>query len=162
MVSTKNKSKEPLCYLIVKPPIWAEKGLKHRIEFAPFNDDLHYLQKLVGGHIEHFNIADELYQQRIDLWIDEEGKIKHPNDPVTFALFDQKGEYLIDYIIGNCVFSKFDDEGNTLGLTVPETKRIYDWLSRLDVVRMKDTNTGNEFLAYQVNGFEPIGRQAIA
>lgn len=158
----KVKASTPLCYLIVRPPKWGENGLQHQFEFAQFNDDLHYLQKLVGGHVEHFNIAEELYKQRIDMWIDEEGKIKHPTDPVTFALFDQSGDYLIDYIIGNCVFSKFDDEGNTLGLTVPETKRIYEWLDRLEVVRMKDTNSGKESLAYKVDGFESIGRHASA
>lgn len=162
MVSMKNKDNTPLCYLIVKSPKWGENGLKHELEFAEFKDDLHYLQKLVGGHLEHYIISEELQRQRIDMWIDEEGKLKNPTAPVTFALFDRDGEYLIDYIIGNCVFSKFDDEGNTLGLTVPETKRIYDWLTRLEIVRMKDTHTGNEYLAYKVDGFEAIGRRSIA
>lgn len=102
----------------------------------PFEDTLEYLQNLVGGYIEHFVIDEELNNQHIDMWINEDGKMQKLKP--TFALeYDGK---LIDIIVGNCVFTKYDDEGNTLGLTIQETQIVSNWLASLPVGTLIDKN----------------------
>lgn len=100
----------------------------------PFVDTLEYLQSLVGGSIEHFVIDEELDNQHIDMWINEEGKLI--NLPPSIALeYDGK---LVDIIMGTCVFTKYDDEGNTLGLTLQETNIVSNWIRKQDMAMLKD------------------------
>lgn len=108
-----------------------EKTMKRQVEVRPFDDELAYLQGLVGGFIEHYIIDDKLDRQMIDMWIDEEGKLKDGLVP-TFALLHEGQLY--DVIFGNCVFSKYDLEGNTLGLDPDEVSRVIGFLNDCDVV----------------------------
>jgi len=113
---------------------------KRKIEVRPFDDELSYLQGLVGGYIEHYIISDELDYKFIDMWIDEEGKLKDGLTP-TFALLHDHDLY--DVIFGNCVFSKYDLDGNTLGLTPDEVSQVIKFLNDCDVVGLikKDGST---------------------
>ena len=116
------------------------KTLKRQIEVRPFDDELEYLQGLVGGYIEHYVIDDKLDHKFIDMWIDEEGKLKPDLEP-TFALLHDGQLY--DVIFGNCVFSKYDLDGNTLGLTPDDVSHVIAFLNDCDVVGLvkKDGST---------------------
>lgn len=104
---------------------------KRQIEVVPFDPELKYLQNLVGGYIEHFIISQDLNELHIDMWIDDEGKLKQGLKP-TFALL-VNGEFH-DYISGNCVFSKYTDEGETVGLSQDEVLIVIRWLTDQPVV----------------------------
>lgn len=97
----------------------------------PFSEALEALQKQVGGHIESFYI-EALEKHHIDMWIDEEGKLKDGLKP-TFVIMD-RDDNLIDFIVGNCVFTRFDDEGNTYGLDREDIDIVFKWLGSLPVV----------------------------
>ena len=117
-----------------------DKRLRRQIEIRPFKEPLEYLQGLVGGYLEHYIIDDKLDANYIDMWINEEGKLIEGLQP-TFALLHD-GE-LYDVIFGNCVFSKYDDEGNTLGLDEFEINRVIAFLNDCNVVGLtkKDGST---------------------
>lgn len=112
---------------------------RHQLMVVPFNEELHYLQSLVGGLIEHYIIDEELNELHIDMWIDDEGKMK--GLPPTIALLHE-GE-LVDVIVGNCVFSKYNSEGETLGLDAHEVGIVDRWIREQKVVglQMKDGKT---------------------
>ena len=124
--NTQNKPQDQSFFVIYK-------GLKENtehsveVEIKPFNEELHYLQSLVGGYLEHFIIDDDLDRQHIDMWIDEEGKLKMEELKPTWSLCDPQGN-IYDVIFGNCVFSKYNDDGETLGLTIDEVHTVIDFL----------------------------------
>lgn len=120
--------------------------IRRQIEVRPFKDDLHYLQELVGGYLEHFTIDEDLDRLHIDMWIDEEGKLKSDKVP-TIALTHEG--HLYDVIMGNCVFSKYDDTGETLGLSLDEMNLVIGWLHDHDIVQLvsKDGRTDIPVLA---------------
>lgn len=113
---------------------------RRQIEVVPFDPELKYLQKLVGGYIEHFIIDEGLNQFHIDMWIDEEGKFKEGLTP-SFALMHDGQLY--DVIFGNCVFSKYDGQGETFGLSLDEVNIVIKYLMDRDVVGLikKDGST---------------------
>ena len=117
-----------------------EKKMKRQVEVRPFDDELEYLQDLVGGWLEHYVIDRKLDHLFIDMWIDEEGKLKDGLEP-TFALMHEGKLY--DVIFGNCVFSKYDLDGNTLGLSPDEVSHVIAFLNDCDVVGLikKDGST---------------------
>lgn len=120
----------------------------------PFVDGLEALQKQVGGYIEHFNIAEDLYQSHIDMWIDEEGKFKDYKP--TFALCDNDHN-VIDVIFGNCVFTRFDDQGETLGLDQEDIEYIGSWLKSLEIADLGSSSSSDREVRYYVfvvPGFE--------
>lgn len=110
------------------------EGVRHQLTVVPFNSELKYLQSLVGGMLEHFNIDAELYDLHIDMWIDEQGKLKGLKP--TIALMND-GQ-LVDVIVGNCVFSKFNAEGDTLGLEEYEVGIVDRWIREQEIVGLKD------------------------
>lgn len=114
-------------YFVVYKGLEENKEHTVKVEIVPFNEELKYLQKLVGGHIEHCIIDEDLYKDHIDMWIDEEGKYKADRYKLTWSICDKDG-MVYDAILGNCVFSKFTDEGETVGLHQQEVNRVIDYL----------------------------------
>lgn len=94
-----------------------------------FSEELKALQNQVGGTIEHFYLHEYLTKRSIDMWIDDEGKLKNLK-PSILLFHDGK---MIDYISGNCVFTRFDDEGNTYGLTDDDMRDVREFLYRLPI-----------------------------
>ena len=117
-----------------------DRPIRKQIEVVPFDPGLKYLQNLVGGYLEHYIIDEGLNELYIDMWIDEEGKLKDGLIP-TFALCHD-GQ-LIDVIFGNCVFSKYNREGETLGLNEDEVVTVLKYLEDLPIVGLlkKDGST---------------------
>ena len=94
----------------------------------PFNaaDSLKQLQTAVGGHIELVPIRLKGHR---DLFVDEEGKLKHlPLNRVLtefFAATEGKKHGLGFFSLnGPGVFAAHDEEGNTLGLLAEECAEI--------------------------------------
>jgi len=117
-----------------------DRPIRKQIEVVPFDPELKYLQNLVGGYIEHYIIDEGLNNQFIDMWIDEEGKLKDGLQP-SFALC--RDGQLYDVIFGNCVFSKYNREGETLGLDQDEVVVVLKYLEELPIVGLlkKDGST---------------------
>lgn len=91
----------------------------------PFNESLEALQKLVDGCIEHYVIDEDLNDNYIDMWINDEGKFRDDFKPMFALLHDGK---LYDVIVGPCVFTMYDRDGNTLGLTSDAYNRVLNFL----------------------------------
>lgn len=110
------------------------------IEVVPFVDGLEFIQKQVDGYIEHYVISEYLNSIYIDLWINEEGKFRSEFEPV-FALMHDNNVY--DVIVGPCLFTSFNDDGKTFGLTSDEVNIVIKYLSQLSVVGLvnKDGQT---------------------
>ena len=102
-----------------------DRPVRRHIEIVPFKDGLSYLQSLVDGYIDHYSISSKLDSLHIDMWINDEGKFRDDFSP-TFALL--RDGQLCDVIVGPCVFSKFNDEGETLGLSPDDVNIVIDWL----------------------------------
>jgi len=106
------------------------------VQMVKFNDSLATLQKLVDGHIEHYIIDDELDSHKIDMWINEEGKFREDFKPVFGLFYDGK---LYDVIVGPCVFSKYDNQGNTLGLNDDDMYQVREFLRRCPMIEIRTT-----------------------
>lgn len=76
-------------------------------------DQLKRFQEIVGGLIEIPYISEYLSSRRIDIIINEEGKLI--DLPTTAIVID--GNQAVDEICGNVIFASNDDDGNTIGLT---------------------------------------------
>ena len=88
-------------------------------------DQLKRFQEIVGGYIEIPYISEYLADHRIDIIINEEGKILEL--PMTALVTD--GTSIVDVICGNVIFASTDDDGNTIGLT-PEQITIVENLPK--------------------------------
>lgn len=86
------------------------------------NLNLKYLQSKVGGYIELVSWYNQLSDLNIDMWINEEGKSIQGLLP-TFIVVDNKDE-IKDIIMGDVVFTSFDNEGNTIGLNDIQAQKI--------------------------------------
>ena len=82
-------------------------------------DSLEFLQKSVGGYIERIPLRS-LDNKKIDMWCNENGKLI--GLPLTLMLFYQ-GK-ILDGIVGNVVFTKTNDDGDTISLTEKDIKYI--------------------------------------
>jgi hypothetical protein len=95
-----------------KAVIITSEGDTSVVEFEMGNS-YELLSETVQGYIECVSLPS----LGVDMWINEEGKILQlPQNPKGNALWVK--EYgLTDYIAGNIVFTRVNDEGETIGLT---------------------------------------------
>ena len=93
--------------------------------------DLKSLQTEVGGLLTLANYYEELVENRIDIFADDEGLLKA--DPKTTLIITDKENRMkvLTALVGNLVFVSHDDEGNTLGLTDEQIVFIKDHLKQL-------------------------------
>ena len=93
--------------------------------------DLKSLQAEVGGLLTLANYYEELVENRIDIFADDEGLLKA--DPKTTLIITDKENRMkvLTALVGNLVFVSHDDEGNTLGLTDEQIVFIKDHLKQL-------------------------------
>ena len=126
----KNEKKVFVVYKGVKVDKSKERPVRRQIEVRPFNDELKYLQGLVDGHLEHYVIDDNLDKLYIDMWINDEGKLRDDFKPTIALTHEGK---LYDVIMGPCVFSKYNDDGETLGLSLDEMNIVIDWINKQQI-----------------------------
>lgn len=96
------------------------------------------LSDTVGGYIEHITYDKDFANRRIDMWIDEEGKLKGLNPCV--AIVDENN-VMMDIIVGNVIFTTCDLEGDSFGLTDEEIGFIK---TKFDVAYMRNAENLEE------------------
>lgn len=92
------------------------------------NVSLEYMQGVVGGWIEIPYISDALYLKRIDIVINEEGKLldMEPNI-LVIEENDMSGtavRKVLDAIHGDILFVANDGDGHTIGLSDEQIKDL--------------------------------------
>ncbi len=93
--------------------------------------DLKSLQTEVGGLITLANYYEELENQSVDIFADDEGLLK-ANPKTTLIITDKKNRMkVLMCLVGNLIFVSHDDEGNTLGLTDEQVEFIKSHLKPL-------------------------------
>ena len=93
--------------------------------------DLRSLQTEVGGLITLANYYEELENQGIDIFADDEGLLKA--DPKTTLIITDKKNRMkaLTALVGNLIFVSHDDECNTTGLTDEQINFIKAHLKQL-------------------------------
>ena len=95
-------------------------------EEKEIENTLKALQEIVGGWIEIPFISEKLYEEGIDIIINEEGKLIGLEPQIAIV---QKGKNkILDLVMGNCIFASHDEEGNTIGLNDRQIKVIEEEL----------------------------------
>lgn len=105
---------------------------KGKLEEKEINNTLENLQKIVGGYIEIPYLSDVLYENEIDVIINEEGKLIDGMTP-EIAIVSKDNGQIVDVVYGNCIFASHDEEGNTISLNDKQIEIIKEKL-RIDVM----------------------------
>lgn len=95
------------------------------------------LKNAIGGYIETCLYNSILKKNKIDIWCDEEGKLK--SLPIECIILDAERMNVVDVVVGPLVFTSFDDKGNSLELTNEQIEIIKNSISVY-----KDEKTGIE------------------
>lgn len=93
-----------------------------KFEEKEIESGLKALQEIVEGYIEIPYLSDKLAENRIDVIINEEGKLIDGMQPEIAII--HKGE-IQDIIFGNCIFASSNDDGETIGLSDSQVNLIY-------------------------------------
>lgn len=114
---------------------------QNELTTVPFSDELTALQSCVNGHIEHITF-EGLTEHYIDAWINEEGKLIGMKPSIVYT---HEG-ILVDIVVGPLVFTRFDDYGETYGLTDIDLNTIANWINNQPLMSCTDPDTGKEWL----------------
>ncbi|MBP3916619.1 DUF3846 domain-containing protein [Clostridium sp.] len=93
------------------------KGVEKVIE-----NTLENLQGEVGGLIDCPYISEDLSKEKIDMIINDEGKINGLKPNLVLSSEDK----IIDIVFGPVIFASYDDEGNFSSLSENQVKFIKD------------------------------------
>lgn len=110
-----------------------EKTLQ--MEIKPFQDGIQPLYELIEcDTIDHSSSIDVLNELNIDMWVDDEGLLKS-RCPV-FVFLDEENN-VQGLIVGNVVFQKSNDEGESYGMTEDEAYGLMEWIDAHDSVAVE-------------------------
>lgn len=84
------------------------------IDENSYSSSYQLLRKNVEGNIGLANYDSELVKRGIDMWINDDGKLLSLSPNI---LISQKNAQVIDVIVGDVVFARSDEEGNTIALS---------------------------------------------
>jgi hypothetical protein len=101
------------------------------------NNTLEDLQKIVGGYIEIPFLSQKFLEHEIDIIINEEGKFIEGMTPEIAVVKEETGT-ILDLIMGNCVFTSHDVEGETVELNEEQKKIVEKELEYTAVLKYKD------------------------
>lgn len=142
-----------------------EKTLK--TEVLPFKNGIDILYQLIGCRtIDNATGIDDLMDNSIDMWVDDEGLIdgRYP----VFIFTDQKGNPT-GQIVGNIVFQTSDVQGESHGLTLEQVESLIDWfklhqVAEFDTGILYGNKPTNEYCrSYVIRDWETVKhRQRIA
>lgn len=108
--------------------------------------DLDATYELIGcSMVETCYYMQELVENRIDMIVDEEGKLSHKEFNVVVA--DKKGK-IIDIIVGNILFVGVDEDGNWVELTDEQIKVIDSIFRKMNLCFLEDEYDNT--IAYKV------------
>lgn len=96
-------------------------------ETKEIGNDVADLQKIVGGYIEIPFLKESLTKNGIDVIINEEGKFIEDLRP-EIAVVDRLTNKILDVIVGNCIFTSHDEEGETIELNEEQYKVVMNEL----------------------------------
>lgn len=125
-----------------------QEKLKVKMEEMELNDEresLETLQSLVGGYIELANFDDLMARKRVDMFCDEEGKMKEGYLPSIIVL-NKNQDTILDAVVGNVVFAANDGNGNTIGLCEEQINFVKKRLSEKLRVEIRSTDGSKKFL----------------
>ena len=114
---------------------------QNELTMVSFSDELISLQSCVNGHIEHL-MFEELREHYIDGWINEEGKLLKMKPSLVFY---HDGS-MVDLVVGPLVFTRFDDYGETYGLTEFDRNTIANWLNNKRCMQYTDRDNGESWI----------------
>ena len=106
------------------------------------NNGLEALQEIVGGYIEIPYLGDTFLNKRIDVIINEEGKLID-GMKAEIAIVNKEQGNILDIVYGNCIFASHDEEGETIGLTEEQMQVVTEELET--VVELMNKRTLKEF-----------------
>ena len=86
-----------------------------KLEVKDIQKGLDALREIVDGYIEIPYLSNELYENGIDIIINEEGKLMWGMNK-EIAVVEKNTGKVLDVIFGNCIFAGHDENGNTIGL----------------------------------------------
>lgn len=110
-----------------------EKSLE--MEIMPFREGIQPLYEIIQcDTIDHSSAIDDLNERHIDMWVDDEGLLKS-RCPVFVFLDDD--DNVQGQIVGNVVFQKSNDEGESYGFTMEEAQMVMYWIHNHDVVSVE-------------------------
>ena len=93
--------------------------------------DLKSLQNEVGGLLTIVPYYEELEEQGIDIFADDEGLLK-ANPKVSLFVTDKKNRMkVLTGLVGNLIFVSHDDDCNTIGLTQEQIDFITEHLKEM-------------------------------
>ena len=108
--------------------------------------DLDATYELIGcSMVEPCYYMEELIENKIDMIVDEEGKLSHKEFNVVIA--DKKGK-IIDIIVGNILFVGVDEDGDWVELTDEQIKVIDDMFRKMRLCFLE--NEVGDTIAYRV------------
>lgn len=92
--------------------------------------DLKSLQEEVGGFITIAPHFQELTDMGIDIYADDEGLLK-PEPFVNILVLTEDRKKVAAVLVGNLVFTSYDDEGNSKGLSQEQIDYIVNHLTHV-------------------------------
>lgn len=95
------------------------------------------LHNAIGGNFEHINFNENFIKNRIDIWVDEEGKLKDLKPSI--ALINQ-GKQIVDVLAGDVIFTSTDELGNTLSLHDNQIKIIKEEIKYTCMLAIQNNN----------------------
>lgn len=105
-------------------------------------NSLEELQKIVEGYIEMPFLSETFFENKIDIIINEEGKLIDGLKP-EIAIVKNGTSQILDIVYGNCIFASHDIEGNTTALNDEQIKIVEEQLKIEVMLTNKD---GESFL----------------
>lgn len=110
----------------------------NKFEVKEIDNTLEALQSIVGGYIEIPYLSKRLYENGIDIIINEEGKFID-GLKAEIAVIDKDTNKVVDLVFGNCIFASHDEEGNTTELTEAQEQFLRTELKVSIVLTYADT-----------------------
>ena len=102
-------------------------GIKLTTKNYDYDKSYEFLKDSVDGYIDHL-VLPVFGKKHIDMWVNDEGKLLNL-EPSMVLTHDGKP---IDVVVGNIVFTRYDDEGDTLSLEPDDITYINDVLDNVD------------------------------
>lgn len=99
-----------------------------RLELRRVPEGYEALRNIVGGYIEMPYISEELNNNGISIIINEEGKLIDGMQK-EIAVISKSTNEVVDIVFGNCVFTGFNEHGETISITKEQIDKVIEILS---------------------------------
>ena len=129
-------------------------GFTLKLEFEEYDNDKRIAEYIGCDWIDHTSVFDDLENENIDVWVDDEGLLNRR--PPAFIFFDEE-DNMTGALVGNIGFLKHDDSGYSFGLNKEECESLERWLFNLhDSDKYLHSDDGRIYQAFSVRPFETV------